>query len=113
MWNPPGSTETARPRGLARATAARIGRFDQAVHALLPTEPHWYLGILATHPDHAGRGLGRLAMAPGLGRAEAEGRTSCLETVTAVNVGIYERYGWHVTGTTDVAGVQVWVLQHP
>lgn len=121
MWSPPAParapattpTTAALPRGLSRETAARIGRFDAAVHGLLPREPHWYLGILATRPDCAGRGLGRVAMTPGLERARAEGRSSCLETVTEVNVGIYQRYGWRVTGTTEVAGVPVRVMQNP
>jgi GNAT superfamily N-acetyltransferase len=113
MWNPPASAEHGLPRALSRRTAARIGRFDTAVRALLPAEPHWYLGILATHPERTGRGLGRLAMAPGLERARVEGRTSCLETVTDVNVRIYQRYGWRVTATTEVAGVTVRVLQNP
>jgi hypothetical protein len=34
---------------------ARVNAYDQAVRAMLPTTPFWYLGVLGAHPDHAGR----------------------------------------------------------
>jgi GNAT superfamily N-acetyltransferase len=113
MWNPPHPARTDLPGALSPETVARINRFDAVVHALLPREPHWYLGILATHPDHAGKGHGRLAMAAGLELARADGLPGYLETVTDVNVGIYERYGWHVTATVEVAGVEVRIMRTP
>jgi GNAT superfamily N-acetyltransferase len=113
MWNPPGRSQGGLPRALTGATAQRIERFDSVVHDLLPREPHWYLGILATHPDHSGRGLGRVAMAEGLELARRDGLPSCLETATQVNVEIYERYGWRVTASAVVADVTVRILQNP
>jgi GNAT superfamily N-acetyltransferase len=113
MWNAPGSSHGDLSPLLGAGTVERIGRFDAVVHGLLPAQPHWYLGILATHPDHAGHGLGRVVMAQGLELARRTGVPSCLETATAVNVGIYERYGWRVTASADVAGVTVRVMQNP
>ena len=46
-------------------------------HALIPTwpeEPHWYLGVLATHPNRLGAGLGAAVLAPGLAEAAAASR---------------------------------------
>lgn len=113
MWNPPGPDHAGLPAGLSAGTAERIDRFDAQVRRLMPTEPHWYLGIAATHPDQAGRGLARLAIEAGLTLARADGRPAYLETVTAVNVGIYERYGWHLVGTTRVEDVEVRVMRTP
>jgi GNAT superfamily N-acetyltransferase len=113
LWNPPAPNRAALPVALSPATAARIDQFDSVVHDLLPREPHWYLGILATHPDHARQGLGRIAMSEGLGLAGRDGLPSCLETATRVNVDIYEAYGWRVTASAVVAGVTVRVMQNP
>lgn len=113
LWNPPGPGHAALSPALTPATAERIERFDAVVHDLLPQEPHWYLGILATHPDHAGQGLGRIAMSEGLELARRDGLTSCLETVTDVNVRIYRAYGWHVTASAVVADVSVRIMQKP
>jgi GNAT superfamily N-acetyltransferase len=113
LWNPPSPSRAALPPALTPATAERIERFDAVVHDLLPHEPHWYLGILATHPDHSGQGLGRIAMSGGLDLARRDGLTSCLETVTDVNVGIYAGYGWRVTASAVVEQIDVRVMQKP
>ncbi|MFL6099809.1 MAG: GNAT family N-acetyltransferase [Actinomycetales bacterium] len=113
MWNPPGPTHAALPAGLSAETAGRINRFDAQVRDLMPADPHWYLGIVATHPDHGGRGWGRLAMEPGLERSRTDGRPAYLETVTAVNVGIYERYGWRLAATTQVDQIEVRIMRNP
>jgi GNAT superfamily N-acetyltransferase len=113
LWDPPGLSRAELPPELAPSTAERIDRFDAVVHDLLPHEPHWYLGILATHPDHAGQGLGRIAMSEGLDQAHRDGLPSYLETATQVNVGIYEAYGWHVTASAVVSGMTVRVMRNP
>jgi GNAT superfamily N-acetyltransferase len=113
MWNGPGPSHGDLSPLLARDTAERIRRFDAVVQGLLPAQPHWYLGILATHPDQAGQGLGRLVMAGGLELARRDGVPSCLETATAVNVGIYERYGWRVTASAEIAGLTVRIMHSP
>jgi hypothetical protein len=70
------------------------------------------LGVLATHPDHAGRRLGRTVMQPGLECAQADGVPAYLETATARNVGIYERAGWEVTNQLIVEGLDVWIMRY-
>jgi GNAT superfamily N-acetyltransferase len=111
LWSAPGAVEEPVTRLPADVTA-RLRTFDAAVHHHLPADPHWYLGMLATHPDHAGQGWGRLAMSAGLARAEQDGRPSYLETVTPVNVRIYQSSGWQVTDTVAVAGLDVSILRH-
>lgn len=99
---------------LPAAELGRIQAYDAAVAAALPTYPHWYLGILATRPDHAGRGLGRRLMAHGVARAHAEGMPAVLETMNPSNVDLYVRAGWQVYGETTAADVpRTWVLVNP
>jgi len=110
MWVPPGGNligpELASARyartveGLSPAAADRIHRTDEAVDALLPTGAHWYLGVLACHPDHHGCGLGWQVATPVLAAADRAGLPVALETGSPVNVGYYTRRGFAVIGET-------------
>lgn len=113
---PPASAAAADPPrlDLPAAELGRIRAYDAAVEAALPTYPHWYLGVLATRPDHAGRGLGRRLMAHGVARAHAAGMPAVLETMNPSNVDMYVRAGWQVYGQTTAADVPpTWVLVNP
>ena len=37
---------------------ALTGKLSETMKRHRPDEPHWYLGILGTHPDHQNQGLG-------------------------------------------------------
>ncbi|MFG1884452.1 GNAT family N-acetyltransferase [Micromonospora sp. NPDC049102] len=72
----------------------------------------WYLGVLGTHPDSAGRGWGRAVMRAGLARAAADGLPAILETSKPANVELYRRAGWEVVGSL-AEPVPTWVMQQP
>jgi ribosomal protein S18 acetylase RimI-like enzyme len=110
LWDPPDKPANSGRLDLPADVLERIDRYDAAVHPMLPTEPHWYLGVLATHPDQAGRRWGRRVMAAGVTTAHADGLPACLETTNPSNVDMYEREGWQVVGqgTGDVP--RTWVL---
>ncbi|MET8529396.1 GNAT family N-acetyltransferase [Micromonospora sp. NPDC005172] len=91
---------------------ARVQGYDDAVHAALPTYPFWYLGVLGTHPDSAGRGWGRAVMRAGLARAAADGLPAILETSKPANVKLYRRVGWEVVGSL-AEPVPTWIMQQP
>lgn len=119
MWDPPrpGGGAAADGHGnrgldLPAATLDRLERYDAVVDAALPATPHWYLGILATHPHHAGRGWGRLAMTAGLDRAAGAGVPAYLETTNERNVELYQRTGWRVAESTAVDDLPIWVMRH-
>jgi GNAT superfamily N-acetyltransferase len=110
----PSVTAEAPRLDLPAAELDRIRAYDAAVEAVLPTYPHWYLGVLATRPDHAGRGLGRRLMAHGVARAHADGLPAVLETMNPSNVDLYVRAGWQVYAETTAADVpRTWVLVNP
>jgi GNAT superfamily N-acetyltransferase len=92
---------------------ARIAAYDRAVHEALPPEPHWYLGILACHPERRGAGLGRRVAELGLAEAQRSGHPAALETTSFTNVAIYESAGWSVRSEIeDPHGLSVWVMTH-
>ncbi|GGO16829.1 GNAT family N-acetyltransferase [Micromonospora parathelypteridis] len=119
IWEPPaelsagppaaghGSPEEAR---YPDDVLARVQGYDEAVHAALPTFPFWYLGVLGTHPDSAGRGWGRAVMRAGLDRAAEEGLPAILETSNPGNVELYRRAGWEVVGSLSEP-VPTWIMQ--
>ncbi|MEU8181723.1 GNAT family N-acetyltransferase [Micromonospora sp. NPDC049044] len=120
LWDPPaGQHATAAPAagpGSPEETPypadvlARVQGYDDIVHAALPTYPFWYLGVLGTHPDSAGRGWGRAVMRAGLARAAADGLPAILETSNPGNVELYRRAGWEVVGSLSEP-VPTWIMQ--
>ena len=122
MWDPPGGPD---PAGKADAWApfhdaadagvrARLAAYDRALDAVSPGTQFWYLGVLATRPDRAGRGGATSVLEPGLRRADEDGLDSCLETSTIANHAFYGRRGFtesievHVPG-----GPPTWWLRRP
>jgi GNAT superfamily N-acetyltransferase len=104
IWIPPGGAELtveeeARIEPLlnellgARATEVLelLERFD-ASHPR--DQPHYYLSLLGTHPDHRGKGLGMSLLADNLRRIDAEGMPAYLESSNAANDHRYERQGF-------------------
>ena len=106
VWKPPGHWRVT-PREILPAlpamlwalrTRARVGvQMLNAIEAEHPTEPHWYLEILGTHPEHQGKGLGSALLAPVLAHCDAEGEPAYLESSKEQNIPFYERHGFRVT----------------
>lgn len=112
LWDVP-AVRSGHPSSLdlPADVRGRLEGYDAAVESTLPSYPHWYLGILATRPDHAGRGLGRRLMAAGVASAHADGLPAVLETMNPSNVELYLRAGWTLHGQTTAEGVPTtWVL---
>jgi ribosomal protein S18 acetylase RimI-like enzyme len=111
IWEPPsGGDDPADGIDLPADAGARMKEYDDAVHAALPDEPFWYLGVLGTRPEAAGRGLGRALMAEGLRRAAEDGLPAFLETSKPENVGFYRRAGWEVAAEFDEP-LHTWVMR--
>lgn len=114
MWVPPGGNllgpEVVGERyaqvvaALPAPSAQRVAATDEVVDALLPDVPHWYLGVLATHPDHRGAGAGTAVCAPVFDAADRSGTPIVLETANPANVGYYTRRGFAVLREAALAG---------
>lgn len=114
IWEPPttgnASSDDDLSAHLPADALARVRAYDRAVHAALPTSPFWYLGVLGTHPDSAGRRWGHAVMDAGLSRAVADGLPAVLETSNPANVEVYRRAGWQVVRTLTEP-LSIWVMQ--
>jgi ribosomal protein S18 acetylase RimI-like enzyme len=117
MWDAPATEHGPQDELLAAQlpadALARVNAYDEAVHAALPTTPFWYLGVLGTHPDHAGRRWGHAVMGAGLRRAAADGLPAVLETSNPANVEVYRRAGWQVVRVVAAEPLTIWIMQQP
>jgi GNAT superfamily N-acetyltransferase len=106
-WLPPDGLPRSAAQEVQRATRAarllaRVRNRAKAARLLLevdrrhPSEPHWYLAILATDPSVQGRGTGSALLAPVLERCDREGVVAYTETQKQVNVSWYARAGFNV-----------------
>jgi GNAT superfamily N-acetyltransferase len=75
----------------------------------------WHLAVLATAPEHRGRGLARRLLERQLARCDADALPAWLETTDPVNPPIYERFGFetvlHVDDAAWLPGL--WVMRRP
>ena len=121
LWAPPGQWKT-KPADIARATPLAIRVFGRrlplALQALTaiekrhPTEPHWYLGVLGTEPEHQGKGFGGALMRPILQRCDHEGIGAYLESSKESNVPYYQRFGFEITHEVALpkGGPTAWLM---
>src|ERR1700753_35098 len=104
LWIPPGSPEMTPADeerlpavvhiGCGPESAPRVGRLLDAFEANHPHEPpHFYLSLLATHPDHAGKGIGVGLVADNLAEIDAGDppASAFLESSNPRNVARYAR----------------------
>jgi hypothetical protein len=106
MWIPPGGNLLGPDVVAARYSEVvanlpgpapqRIQETDELVDELLPTRPHWYLGVLACQPGQQRRGLGSAVLQPVFESADRAGVPVALETSTVGNVDFYIRRGFAV-----------------
>jgi GNAT superfamily N-acetyltransferase len=75
-------------------------RFDTS-HKSTPRQ-HAYLSLLATHPDHRGRGVGQALLAADLSEWDALGIPTYLESTNPTNDHRYARAGYAPIGGFDV-----------
>ncbi|WP_111718699.1 GNAT family N-acetyltransferase [Homoserinimonas sp. OAct 916] len=124
VWYPPGAAElTADEEAgfdeflveLAGQAAAReVQAIGRAFDAARPTEPYYYLSLLATHTDHRGRGLGMALLRENLGRIDLLGFPTYLESSNPDNDRRYESVGYQKHGEITVpSGLQVSTFWRP
>jgi ribosomal protein S18 acetylase RimI-like enzyme len=81
--------------------------------ARLPSEPVWFLELIAVAPEAQGQGWGGALVEHGLDRARAARCPAFLETSRASNVPFYESHGFRVVdhGLPPGDGPPVWFMQ--
>jgi GNAT superfamily N-acetyltransferase len=114
LWIPPGEPELsdedeARVEPLLREL---VGEHADAVLELLERfeanhprdEPHYYLSMLGTHPEHRGRGKGMGLLAANLAVIDELGVPAYLESSNRANDHRYERLGFVRVGEFAAPG---------
>lgn len=105
VWIPPGGTEMTESQlaemiELAEERLGAAGRdylrrvFDLFESAHPHAEPHYYLTLLGTHPDHRGHGLGMALLRENLARIDGEGMPAYLESSNPRNDARYQEVGF-------------------
>ncbi|MEO7119399.1 MAG: GNAT family N-acetyltransferase [Candidatus Limnocylindrales bacterium] len=112
VWIPPGGTDMSheQERELSRLAAAVLGPAADDLNETLSRfeaahprdEPHYYLSLLATHPEHRGRGLGMALLAQNLARIDAESVPAYLESTNPANDKRYASVGFQPVGSFKV-----------
>jgi GNAT superfamily N-acetyltransferase len=108
VWIPPGGTELTADQEqqveplLKKLVGPRAGEVMDLVERFESshprTEPHYYLSLLGTHPEHRGKGLGMRLLAQNLSMIDAEGLPAYLESSNPQNDKRYQRLGFTKVG---------------
>jgi GNAT superfamily N-acetyltransferase len=114
LWIPPGQAELS-PEDEERVEPLlrdHVGDHADDVLTLLDRfaanhpadEPHYYLSLLGTHPDHRGHGKGMGLLAANLAQIDAMGVPTYLESSNRANDHRYERLGYRQIGEFAAPG---------
>ncbi len=112
LWIPPGGIELSPEEAdgfedylvdaAGPSTAAGVLEILERLEAHYPSEPHFFLSLLATHSDHRGHGLGMGLLRESLARIDALGAPAYLESCNPANNARYAAVGFTPSGTVTV-----------
>jgi len=85
----------------------------EALAAVHPVEPHWYLGTLGVVAPARRRGIGTALLSRWLAEVDRDGSPAYLETDSEPNLRFYERAGFSLDGELSILGVRAWRLKRP
>ncbi|MEO7147745.1 MAG: GNAT family N-acetyltransferase [Terrimesophilobacter sp.] len=120
VWLPPGCDEMTESQEAdvlsvvetslpAASKPAMLELWDRFTAARPQEEPHAYLSLLATDPDHRGRGVGQQLLRENLQQFDAQHLPAYLESTNPANNHRYERAGFthrgQFTSTFDSASI--------
>ncbi len=109
IWIPPGGEELSARETAALERDAVVMLGETRARELIDLfarfeaehphdEPHAYLSLLATHPEHRGRGIGQALLADNLARWDVAGSPAYLESTNPANDHRYARLGFRRVG---------------
>ena len=113
LWLPPGVSpdEDAMAglfeQSLDEGRLQEMGTVFEQMAQFHPTEPHWYLPLIAADPAHRGRGLGTALMEAAIERIDTDGRPAWLESSNPRNIPLYQRFGFEIVGEIRTASSPV------
>jgi len=93
-------------RGLGLASALKVISWVSTWSKHDPREPHVHLGPIAVEPEAQGRYVGSRLMEKHCAELDRTGLAGYLETDRSENVAFYSRFGFAVTETVSVLGIE-------
>ena len=126
VWVPPGGEEMSEEQAerltgfnldlFGEDGAERLAQLYERFEANHPQQQaHAYLSLLATHPDHRGRGIGQQLLAENLRGWDRAGVPAYLESTNPANDHRYERAGFRRLGgfTAVLDGAPITTMWRP
>ncbi len=113
LWMPPHVQEAFDDRSdeFAADVERVTSEFAPAVMELLtllddhhPHEPHFYLPIMGTRPEHQGHGIGAALLDTVLEQCDRKEMPAYLEATSTRNQALYARHGFHTIGELPLPG---------
>ncbi len=114
VWIPPNGTEYSPDQAerfepllvelLGAAAAPVVETFDLLTRSHPREDPHYFLSMLATDPEHAGHAYGLSLLADNLSLVDQEQVAVYLEASNAVNIPLYQRYGFELVAPIRAPG---------
>jgi GNAT superfamily N-acetyltransferase len=107
VWIPPGEIELTEQEEeliaplleeLLGPRSAEVMELVERFDASHPTDPHYYLSLLGTHPDASGHGHGMALLAENLAKIDEQGMPAYLESSNPANDERYESLGFARVG---------------
>jgi len=107
--------EEALIETLGADAEARRRRYETQSDLGEPGVPHFFVGMLAVHPDSRGRGYAKrlLEHVHTLSLADPDSGGVALATESADNLPLYRHLGYRVRAEADVGPLHTWALWRP
>jgi len=120
IWLPPGAAELSDEQLGALEALIKSSLDVDALHALGQLykrfeasregrPDHYYLSLLATHPDYQGQGRGQLLLGEDLALWDTAGVPAYLESTNSGNNHRYRRAGFHDDGGFSAVRDETWI----
>lgn len=123
LWRPPGQWHvhwwqyiTHGPALLSvfGGGALRVMATMDIVEKRHPKQPHWYLQVIGTDPQHQGKGFAGRVMRKRLAVIDEQRLPAYLESSKDSNIPIYRSFGFEVTGEIKIPdGPTLWPMWRP
>lgn len=104
LWLPPGVSPDEEKLGqvvtssLAEAKQGPLFAALEELESYHPSEPHWFLPVIAVDPLWQGRGIGSELMKRAVAKCDETGTRAYLESSNPRNISLYQRHGFRVMG---------------
>lgn len=92
----------------------RLASYENLADRHMPSQSHYYLGVLGVAPDYKGRSIGSALIRSFCGLSAADPRSAgvYLETAGPANLPFYRRAGFVETGQGPLGNATLWCMFH-